>query len=187
MYQYAFFSPTITFATVLYMIYISSSIVPVSYTHLDVYKRQEDIYELYPLAVRYIPAPASHHYLRNINKLHGPYLSLIHIYHLDCGNFDDMLRKAFEHENSDSSYKANGIIPIYIHYPKLALLLTGTPGQIHCMLNSYCLLYTSIQFFEYNKREVNIIFLKILQAIVIVKNNICVCLLYTSFGAYSFI
>ena len=31
-----------------------------------------------------------------------------------------------------------------------------------------------IQFFEYNKREVNIIFLKILQAIVVVKNNICV-------------
>jgi hypothetical protein len=30
--------------------------------------------------------------------------------HLDCGNFDDMLRKAFEHENIDSSYKANGII-----------------------------------------------------------------------------
>ena len=31
-----------------------------------------------------------------------------------------------------------------------------------------------IQFFEYNKREVNIILLKILQAIVVVKNNICV-------------
>ncbi len=57
--------------------------------------------------------------------------------HLDCGNFDDMLRKAFEHENIDSSYKANGIIPIYIRYPKLALLLTGTPGQIDCLLNSY--------------------------------------------------
>ncbi len=47
-----------------------------------------------------------------------------------------MLRKAFEHENH-SSYKANGIIPIYIRYPKLALLLTGTPGQIDCLLNSY--------------------------------------------------
>ena len=44
---------------------------------------------------------------------------------LDCGNFDDMLRKAFEHENIDSSYKANGIIPIYIRYPKLALLSNG--------------------------------------------------------------
>ena len=39
--------------------------------------------------------------------------------HLDCGNFDDMLRKAFEHENIDSSYKANGLIPIYIRHPKL--------------------------------------------------------------------
>lgn len=45
--------------------------------------------------------------------------------------------KLFEHENIDSSYKANGIIPIYIRYPKLALLLTGTPGQIDCLLNSY--------------------------------------------------
>ena len=57
--------------------------------------------------------------------------------HLDCGNFDDMLRKAFEHENIDSSYKANGLIPIYIRHPKLALLLTGTPGQIDGLLSSY--------------------------------------------------
>ena len=48
-----------------------------------------------------------------------------------------MLRKAFEHENIDSSYKANGIIPIYIRHPKLALLLTGTPGQIDSILSSY--------------------------------------------------
>ena len=56
--------------------------------------------------------------------------------HLDCGNFDDMLRKAFEHENIDSSYKANGISPVYIRHPKLALLLTGTPGQIDSLLSS---------------------------------------------------
>lgn len=56
--------------------------------------------------------------------------------HLDCGNFDDMLRKAFEHENIDSSYKANGLVPIYIRYPKLALLLTGTPGQLNGLLSS---------------------------------------------------
>ena len=31
-----------------------------------------------------------------------------------------------------------------------------------------------IQFFEYDKREIDIIFLKVLQAIVVVKNNICV-------------
>lgn len=57
--------------------------------------------------------------------------------HLDCGNFDDMLRKAFEHEFIDSSYKANGIRPIYIRHPKLALFLTGTPGQIDALLNNY--------------------------------------------------
>ena len=31
-----------------------------------------------------------------------------------------------------------------------------------------------VQFFQYDKGEINIIFLKILQAIVVVKNNICV-------------
>ncbi len=55
---------------------------------------------------------------------------------LDCGNFDDMLRKAFEHENIDSSYKANGMRPVYIYHPKLALFLTGTPGQIDILLSN---------------------------------------------------
>ena len=53
---------------------------------------------------------------------------------LDCGNFDDMLRKAFEHENIDSLYKANGMQPICIRHPKLALFLTGTPGQLSALL-----------------------------------------------------
>jgi hypothetical protein len=56
--------------------------------------------------------------------------------HLDCGNFDDMLRKAFEHEHIDSSYKANGMKPIYIRNPRLALLLTGTPGQVDKLISS---------------------------------------------------
>ena len=56
---------------------------------------------------------------------------------LDCGNFDDMLRKAFEHENIDSSFKANGIKPICIRHPKLAMFLTGTPGQVNNLLGSY--------------------------------------------------
>lgn len=55
--------------------------------------------------------------------------------HLDCGNFDDMLRKAFEHEDIDSSYKANGMIPIHIHHPRLSLCLTGTPGQVDILLS----------------------------------------------------
>lgn len=57
--------------------------------------------------------------------------------HLDCGNFDDMLRKAFEHENIDSSYKANGMRPIHVQRPKLALFLTGTPGQVESILSNY--------------------------------------------------
>lgn len=56
--------------------------------------------------------------------------------HLDCGNFDDMLCKAFEHEPIDSSYKANGIKPISIRRPRLALMLTGTPGQLAALLSS---------------------------------------------------
>lgn len=56
--------------------------------------------------------------------------------HLDCGNFDDMLRKAFEHENIDSSYKINGISPIYIRHARLALFLTGTAGQVSGFLSS---------------------------------------------------
>lgn len=56
--------------------------------------------------------------------------------HLDCGNFDDMLRKAFEHENIDSSYKANGLIPIFVRRPRLALILTGTPAQLKGLLDS---------------------------------------------------
>lgn len=56
--------------------------------------------------------------------------------HLDCGNFDDMLRKAFEHEQIDSLYKINGICPIYIRHPRLAMFLTGTPGQLIDLLNS---------------------------------------------------
>lgn len=55
--------------------------------------------------------------------------------HLDCGNFDDMLRKAFEHENIDSSYKANGLRPICVKHPRLAMFLTGTPGQIDLLLS----------------------------------------------------
>ncbi len=39
--------------------------------------------------------------------------------HLDCGNFDDMLRKAFEHENIDSAFKINGLTPFISVFPCL--------------------------------------------------------------------
>lgn len=56
---------------------------------------------------------------------------------LDCGNFNDMLRKAYEHENIESAYKANGIPPIIIKRPSLAMFLTGTPGQLEALLGSH--------------------------------------------------
>lgn len=56
--------------------------------------------------------------------------------HLDCGNFDDMLRKAFEHENIDSAFKINGLTPIYIRFPMLAMFLTGTPSQMASLIET---------------------------------------------------
>ena len=56
--------------------------------------------------------------------------------HLDCGNFDDMLRKAFEHENIDSAFKINGLAPIYIRFPMLAMFLTGTPSQMASLIET---------------------------------------------------
>lgn len=68
---------------------------------------------------------------------------------LDCGHFDDMLCKAFGHETISSSYKANGLKPIVVRCPRLALCLTGTPEQFYQLvvtpesgLFSRMLLYT---------------------------------------------
>ena len=99
-----------------------------------------------PFKMLFIPATTSYTRMQMQMQDNGPQGSIIFdteaqtlstANHLDCGNFDDMLRKAFEHENIESSYKANGLIPIYIRHPKLALLLTGTPGQIDGLLSSY--------------------------------------------------
>lgn len=54
----------------------------------------------------------------------------------DCGNFDNLIRKSAENEDIDSSYKINGIIPLMVKYPILALFLTGTPGQVDELLTS---------------------------------------------------
>lgn len=99
-----------------------------------------------PFKMLIIPATTSYTRMQIQMQDNGPQGSIIFdteaqtlatANHLDCGNFDDMLRKAFEHENIDSSYKANGIRPIYVRHPKLALFLTGTPGQIDALLNNY--------------------------------------------------
>lgn len=53
---------------------------------------------------------------------------------LDCGHLDDMFCKAFGHETISSSYKANGMHPIVIRRPSLAMFLTGTPEQLALFL-----------------------------------------------------
>ena len=53
---------------------------------------------------------------------------------LDCGHLDDMFCKAFGHETISSSYKSNGMRPIVIRRPSLAMFLTGTPEQLALFL-----------------------------------------------------
>lgn len=53
---------------------------------------------------------------------------------LECGHLDDMFCKAFGHETISSSYKANGMRPIVIRHPSLAMFLTGTPEQLALFL-----------------------------------------------------
>jgi hypothetical protein len=55
---------------------------------------------------------------------------------MDYGHFDDILRKCFEHERLDYSYKAAGMEPIVVPRPKLALLLTGTAQQYAPLLQN---------------------------------------------------
>lgn len=47
----------------------------------------------------------------------------------DYGNFLDFLRKFFQHESTSASFKVNGK-PIYVHQPRLSVLLAGTPAQL---------------------------------------------------------
>ena len=97
-----------------------------------------------PFKMLFIPATTSYTRMQLQMKDNGSQGSIIFdteaqtlstANHLDCGNFEDMLRKAFEHENIDSSYKVNGLSPIYVRSPKLAMILTGTPGQIDYLLS----------------------------------------------------
>lgn len=62
--------------------------------------------------------------------------SLSNANRLDCGHFDDMLCKAFGHETISSSYKANGMKPVIVHRPRLALSLTGTPAQFYQLVDT---------------------------------------------------
>lgn len=74
---------------------------------------------------------------------------------LECGNIDDMLCKAFGHESISSSYKVNGMKPIIIPKPRLALFLTGTPEQITPLIeNSENGLTSRILFYTYREPPV---------------------------------
>lgn len=71
---------------------------------------------------------------------------------MDCGQFDDMLRKAFEHEDLESSYISHGMRPVSIHFPKLAILLTGTPEQFYQLIeNPENGLFSRVLFYTYRE------------------------------------
>lgn len=53
----------------------------------------------------------------------------------DCGRYDDLLRNATHHEVVGASHKSNGA-PIIIPKPRLAMCLTGTPGQLFRLIAS---------------------------------------------------
>lgn len=73
----------------------------------------------------------------------------------DYGHFDGMLCKAFGHEMISSSYKANGMKPIVIHHPRLAVFLTGTPDQLnHLIENTENGLSSRFLFYTYRQPPV---------------------------------
>lgn len=98
-----------------------------------------------PFKTLIIPATTSYTRLQKQIQDNGSMGSIIidteaqtiaHANKQDCGGFDDIIRKAFEHEVIESSYKTNGVIPIYIRHPRLAWLISGTPGQANHFINS---------------------------------------------------
>lgn len=53
----------------------------------------------------------------------------------ECGNFDDILCKAFQHETVSVSYKNSGA-PIIVPFPRVALCLSGTQEQFSGLFHS---------------------------------------------------
>ncbi len=69
----------------------------------------------------------------------------------DYGNFFDYLRKFFQHESTSSSFKVNGE-PIYLHRPRLAVLLSGTPSQLNRLIpTSENGLYSRFLFYTFRQ------------------------------------
>lgn len=53
----------------------------------------------------------------------------------DWGNYSDLLRKAFHHEAISESRKIDSKY-VHIEYPKLSVLMSGTPDQVHGIANT---------------------------------------------------
>ena len=53
----------------------------------------------------------------------------------DYGRQDDVLRACFHHEPISSSFKQDGK-PVFIHYPMLAICMTGTPMQLVSLVHN---------------------------------------------------
>ncbi|MCC8188869.1 MAG: DUF3987 domain-containing protein [Bacteroides sp.] len=69
----------------------------------------------------------------------------------EYGNFFDYLRKFFQHESTSSSFKVNGE-PIYLHRPRLAVLLSGTPSQLNRLIpTSENGLYSRFLFYTFRQ------------------------------------
>ncbi len=73
---------------------------------------------------------------------------------VEYGNYFDYLRKISQHETIGDSFKINGK-PNYVHCPKLAMLLAGTPAQL-CRLipTSEDGLYSRILFYTHRQQPV---------------------------------
>lgn len=102
--------------------------------------RPEEVPVIYPVLPSTISKSRLIMHLRD-NKDYGGLMyeseadSFVEASSLECGQFSDMVRKAFHHEKIDSSYKANGR-PIIVRHPRLAMMLTGTPNQFSRFFHS---------------------------------------------------
>ena len=66
----------------------------------------------------------------------------------DYGRQDDVLRACFHHEPISSSFKQDGK-PVFIHYPMLAICMTGTPMQLVSLVhNTEDGLFSRIVFYQ---------------------------------------
>ncbi len=73
---------------------------------------------------------------------------------MEYGNYFDFLRKISQHETIGDSFKVNGK-PNYVHCPKLAMLLAGTPAQL-CRLiaNPEDGLYSRFLYYTHRQQAV---------------------------------